>query len=137
MFPWLVYVFDTICISRHNYIFVSKNDRSDVLTSFNPQDNAMPKKNLDTGQPNGVDLLPVVTLKELRKRAGQTQDAMAVALGVGQDTISRLEKRDDMLLSTLRHYVESLGGHLSVVASLPGQAPVKIVHRDVKKNQTA
>ena len=96
----------------------------------------MPKKNLDADQSHGIDLLPVVTLKELRKRVGQTQDAMALALGVGQDTISRLEKRDDMLLSTLRHYVESLGGHLSLVVSLPGQAPLKIVPRDAKKIQT-
>jgi DNA-binding XRE family transcriptional regulator len=46
-----------------------------------------------------------VTLKDLRQAAQQTQEQLAATLGVGQDTISRLEKRSDMLLSTLRHYV--------------------------------
>jgi len=40
--------------------------------------------------------------KDICKAAEQTQKNLAVALGVGQDTISRLEKRSDMLLSTLR-----------------------------------
>jgi hypothetical protein len=43
-------------------------------------------------------------------------------------TISRLEKRSDMLLSTLRHYVESMGGKLDLVAQLPNRPPVVIKH---------
>jgi len=68
------------------------------------------------------------TLKDLRKAAMQTQEDLAAALGVGQDTISRLEKRSDMLLSTLRHYVESVGGKLALVAEFPGRPPVVIDH---------
>lgn len=76
--------------------------------------------------------LAVATLKELRKRSGQTQEELAHELGVGQDTISRLEKRSDMLLSTLRHYVESIGGHLALVATFPDQSPVVIDHHGDK-----
>lgn len=54
--------------------------------------------------------MELATLKDLRQAAQQTQEQLAAALGVGQDTISRLEKRGYMLLSTLRHYVESMGG---------------------------
>lgn len=72
--------------------------------------------------------LPLASLKALRKSAGKTQEELAAALGVGQDTISRLEKRSDMLLSTLRHYVESVGGQLTLVARFPNQAPVVIDH---------
>jgi hypothetical protein len=52
----------------------------------------------------------------------------AVALGVGQEAISRLEKRSDMLLSTLRHYVESMGGTLKLVAQFPNRPPVVLEH---------
>ncbi|HEY9280698.1 MAG TPA: helix-turn-helix transcriptional regulator [Eoetvoesiella sp.] len=70
--------------------------------------------------------MQVVTLKDLRKAAKQTQEDLAAALGVGQDTISRLEKRSDMLLSTLQHYVESVGGKLELVATFPNRPPVII-----------
>jgi len=80
-----------------------------------------------------ADPMALTTLKDLRKRAGQTQEELAAALGVGQDTISRLEKRSDMLLSTLRHYVESIGGELALVASFPDQPPLIIDYRDEKQ----
>lgn len=70
----------------------------------------------------------LATLKDLRQAVSQTQQDLAVALGVGQDTISRLEKRSDMLLSTLRHYVEAMGGKLELVAHFPNRPPVVIDH---------
>lgn len=63
-------------------------------------------------------------LQKLRRAQGMTQAAMAEALGIGQDGVSRLEQRSDMRLSTLRGYVEALGGTLSIVAEFPGQPPV-------------
>lgn len=85
---------------------------------------------LSVGRSGRVELevLPLATLKELRKRARRTQEDLAQTLGVGQDTISRLEKRSDMLLSTLRHYVESVGGRLALVATFPDQHAVVIDH---------
>jgi len=77
-----------------------------------------------------ADPTPLTTLKGLRKRTGHTQEELAAALGVGQDTISRLEKRSDMLLSTLRHYVECIGGQLALVATFPDQPPMIIDYRD-------
>jgi transcriptional regulator with XRE-family HTH domain len=78
--------------------------------------------------------MELATLKDLRKAAEQTQEDLAVALGVGQDTISRLEKRSDMLLSTLRHYVESMGGTLELVAQFPNRPPVVIDHLGIEKS---
>lgn len=72
--------------------------------------------------------MELATLKDLRQAAQQTQEQLAVTLGVRQDTISRLEKRSDMLLSTLRHYVESMGGKLNLVAQFPNRPPVVIDH---------
>ena len=82
-----------------------------------------------------ADAMTFASLKDLRKLAGQTQEAMAASLGVGQETISRLEKRNDMLLSTLHHYVESMGGQVTLIATFPDQVPVIIDHRGDKKHQ--
>jgi DNA-binding XRE family transcriptional regulator len=72
--------------------------------------------------------IELATLKDLRLAVQQTQEQMAAVLGVRQDTISRLEKRSDMLLSTMRHYVESMGGKLELVAKFPDRPPVVIDH---------
>jgi DNA-binding XRE family transcriptional regulator len=65
-----------------------------------------------------------MTLRELRHARKLTQVKMAKALGVSQDSVSRLEKRSDFLLSTLRKTVEAMGGSLSLVAEFPDRAPV-------------
>ena len=75
--------------------------------------------------------MELATLKDLRQAVQQTQEQLAATLGVRQDTISRLEKRSDMLLSTLRHYIESMGGKLELVAQFPNRPPVVIEHPGV------
>ena len=65
-----------------------------------------------------------MTLRELRNARKLTQVRMAKALGVTQDSVSRLEKRSDLLLSTLRKTVQAMGGNLSLVAEFPDRAPV-------------
>ena len=70
----------------------------------------------------------LATLKDLRQAVEQTQEELAFALGVGQDTISRLEQRSDMLLSTLKRYVEGMGGTLQLVAQFPNRPPLVIDH---------
>jgi DNA-binding XRE family transcriptional regulator len=66
------------------------------------------------------------TLYDLRRAAEYTQVELAAALHVRQDTISRLEKRSDMMLSTLRRYVEGMGGKLDIVVQFPGRPPVRV-----------
>src|SRR5438132_11733872 len=65
-----------------------------------------------------------MTLRELRHARKLTQVKMAKTLGVTQDSVSRLENRSDLLLSTLRKTVEAMGGNLSLVAEFPDRAPV-------------
>ncbi len=65
-----------------------------------------------------------MTLRELRHARQLTQVRMAKKLGITQDSVSRLEKRSDLLLSTLRKTVEAMGGNLSLVAEFPDRAPV-------------
>ena len=65
-----------------------------------------------------------MTLRELRHARKLTQVRIAKTLGITQDSVSRLEKRTDLLLSTLRKTVEAMGGSLSLVAEFPDRAPV-------------
>ena len=65
-----------------------------------------------------------MTLRDLRKARKLTQVRLAKQLKITQDSVSRLEKRSDLLLSTLRKTVEAMGGHLSLVAEFPDRAPV-------------
>lgn len=68
----------------------------------------------------------LASLKDLRQAVEQTQENLAAALHVRQDTISRLEKRSDMLLSTLRRYIEGMGGRLELIAQFPNRPPIVI-----------
>ena len=68
----------------------------------------------------------LATLKDLRQAVKRTQRELASSLGVGQDTVSRLEQRNDMLISTLKRYVEAMGGQLDLVARFPNRPPVMI-----------
>ena len=65
-----------------------------------------------------------MTLRELRHARKLTQVRMAKTLGITQDSVSRLEKRSDLLLSTLRKTVQAMGGNLRLVAEFPDRAPV-------------
>ena len=67
-----------------------------------------------------------MTLRDLRKAHELTQTRMAEALHISQDGVSRIEKRSDFLLSTLRSYVEAMGGQLRLVAEFPDRKPVTI-----------
>jgi transcriptional regulator with XRE-family HTH domain len=65
-----------------------------------------------------------MTLQELRRARKLTQVSVAKELGITQDSVSRLEQRSDLLLSTLRKTVEAMGGNLSLVAEFPDRDPV-------------
>lgn len=67
-----------------------------------------------------------LSLRELRRALGRTQARIASSLKVGQDTVARYEQRSDMLLSTLRRYIEAAGGELSLIAEFPGRAAVRL-----------
>jgi DNA-binding XRE family transcriptional regulator len=67
-----------------------------------------------------------LTLRDIRKALDLTQETVAEALGIKQVNVSQLEKRSDFLLSTLRKYVNAMGGELELVAHFPDRKPVKI-----------
>jgi transcriptional regulator with XRE-family HTH domain len=65
-----------------------------------------------------------MTLRQLRKARKLTQQKLAKTLHIGQEGVSRLEKRSDLLISTLRGYVKAMGGSLSLVAEFPDSGAV-------------
>jgi DNA-binding XRE family transcriptional regulator len=65
-------------------------------------------------------------LRELRQIAGKAQAEMASALNIKQPSVSKIEKQADMYLSTLRGYVEAMGGELELVVTLPTRGPLKL-----------
>ena len=74
----------------------------------------------------------IATLKNLRQSVKRTQVELASSLGVGQDTVSRLEQRGDMLISTLKRYIEAMGGRLHLVAQFPDR-PLIVIDRIAEK----
>jgi transcriptional regulator with XRE-family HTH domain len=57
-----------------------------------------------------------LALAELRRNFGVTQEQLARLLDIRQAAISKIERRDDVLLSTLTAYVRALGGELEIMA---------------------
>ena len=67
-------------------------------------------------------------LRDLRELAGKAQDEVASALNIRQPSVSKIEKQADMYLSTLRSYVEAIGGKLELTVKLPARPALRL-HR--------
>jgi hypothetical protein len=65
------------------------------------------------------EMIAALPLQELRHARELTQATLAEAMECGQDEVSKLERRADVLVSTLRRYVEAMGGTLDIVATFP------------------
>ena len=71
-------------------------------------------------------LLLEMDLRELRKLVGVTQTQLAERLKTSQGEVSQAERREDYRLSTLRRYVEALGGKIEVIANF-GDKRIRLV----------
>lgn len=88
---------------------------------------ALPKHRRDKIEHRGEEVLnEYLTLEELRKAQALTQKELAQKLDINQENISRMEKRSDMMLSTLRNHVRAMGGELSITVKFPNHAPVTL-----------
>jgi len=65
-------------------------------------------------------------LRELRQIAGKAQADVALALHIKQPSVSKIEKQADMYLSTLRSYVEAIGGKLELTVQLPARPLLRL-----------
>ena len=75
-----------------------------------------------------VDELIEMDLRVLRESAGKTQIELAQLSKLAQSDLSKIERRDAHMVSTLRRYIEGLGGRLEVSAVF---GDTRITLRDV------
>ena len=84
----------------------------DIRKTHSPEVEAMIKQQVK-------DAAGVMTLYQLREARSLTQVNLAKVLEVNQGAVSRMEKRTDMYVSTLRSYIQAMGGQLQVKAIFP------------------
>ena len=68
-----------------------------------------------------------MTLQQLRKQRKFTQQDLAQLLNIEQENVSRLERRNNLHLSTLKDYIQALGGTLHLIAEFPDREPIKLL----------
>ena len=92
----------------------------------------MPPRTQARSAARAAAMLVDMQLRELRKARNATQVEVAMAMNIEQASVSKIERREDMYISTLREYVKALGGELKLVASFPDAQiqvqPFKIAH---------
>jgi DNA-directed RNA polymerase specialized sigma subunit len=67
-----------------------------------------------------------ITLRALRKALDLTQLEVSAKLHINQEAVSRLERRSDLLISTLSSYIEAMGGQLNLTVEFPNRPPIKL-----------
>ncbi len=77
-----------------------------------------------------------MSLRGLRKARKLTQANIAKTLGTTQDSVSRLEQRSDLLLSTLRKTVKAMGGNVRIIAEFPNRAPIVLTEHNAPRKST-
>ena len=73
-----------------------------------------------------ADRVHAMGLAALRRAADLTQTEIARSLGVSQAAIAKTEQRHDLLLSTLKAYLEAIGGHMRIIVSFEGGGEVEL-----------
>ena len=86
----------------------------------------------EAGEARARELIAEVTLREVREAVARTQVEVATAMGTTQDRVSKLERGEDALVSTLRRHVRALGGELRLVVDFPDRPSVTI---DLRRNK--
>jgi transcriptional regulator with XRE-family HTH domain len=71
-----------------------------------------------------LEMLAVMDLAELRKAQNISQGELAERLDKGQPAVAKVESREDPHVSTVREYIEALGGRLDLVAHMPNNESI-------------
>ena len=88
-------------------------------SAFSKLRGAMSPESQERAKQKALSLREEMDLAELRKAMRLSQEELASALKIGQASVAKLEKRADMYVSTLRRFIEAMGGELDIVARFP------------------
>ena len=98
-----------------------------MAINFDDYVRTLPKKQRDAIAKRAAELIAEeATLREIRKAQHRSQAKVAKTLQINQAAVSKIESRTDMYVSTLRSYIEAMGGKLEIIAQFPGSPPVHI-----------
>jgi predicted transcriptional regulator len=102
--------------------------------SFAKLREAMSIESMERARQKSVALKNEMDLAELRNAMQLSQEELASELKIGQASVAKLEKRTDMYVSTLRRFIEAMGGELDIVARFPDHTiPIKTFSQ-IKEN---
>lgn len=79
----------------------------------------MSAADLEESHARAMEMLHDIHLAALRRARELSQQDLADQLGIKQPKVSEMERRTDMYVSTLRKYIEAVGGELVIVARFP------------------
>jgi DNA-binding XRE family transcriptional regulator len=100
--------------------------RGRMFLDFSRTVSAVPAQRQGSGKRRQEPKLEIKGLRELRQIAGKAQADVATALQIKQPSVSKIEKQADMYLSTLRAYVQAIGGELELLVTLPDRSVLRL-----------
>ena len=101
----------------------------DVFKEFSAEDQQWIKKR------TAELIAEEMTLRELRLHRKLTQARLAKKLKIGQEGVSRIERRSDMNISTLNSFVEAVGATLMIEARFPDQPPIVLTNQGMTRGR--
>lgn len=108
------------------------------MTTLTDKMNSLPEARQRKIEKRAEELIAEeMSLRDLRKALRRTQSRVASDLGINQENVSRIERRTDLLISTLSGYVEAMGGKLHLVAEFPDRPPVTLTGIGVLADEDA
>ncbi len=100
---------------------------SGTLTTLTEKMSRLPQSRREAIEEQaGILIAGEMSLQAIRRARRMTQATVAEELGINQENVSRLERRTDFLISSLRNYLETMGGELRLIVDFPDRPPIAI-----------
>jgi hypothetical protein len=93
-----------------------------MAKKFSELRKSMPPKTQQKAEAKYSHLAAEIPLSELRRARGLSQKALAELLNIDQPSVSKIERRADMYISTLRSPIDAMGGELEIIVHFPDDA---------------